>query len=202
MTKKRTISIERARALAAQGEAQYEEHLHTSWIAGRFKDATPTEVVRTYESGRNERGQKLSQDEFTGLVERWLELFGAYPSGDDGALDEPVAAHVVQPEELEPQDDTMLRMHDVVRMTGVSARHVRRLFNDGRFPRPLKLSTRRIGWPAGQSLFYAIRNSGTEGRHGAYIGIVPNGVRQAFPGLCLGCLAVATIMPAPRAPLT
>jgi prophage regulatory protein len=80
-------------------------------------------------------------------VERWLELFGAYPPGDTepGAGD---TAH--QLEEPEPQDDDMLAMCDVVRMTGLSESTIKRMFNDGRFPRPLKLSPRRIGWPASQ----------------------------------------------------
>jgi prophage regulatory protein len=149
MTKKRTISIERARALAVRREAQYEEHLRTSAISNRFKDATPAEVVRMYESGTNERGQKLSQDEFAGLVERWLALFGAYPAaGDEGTPDEGAAAPAVKPSEPEPQDDTMLSPREVARLTGVSIRTIDRMVRNGRFPKPLHISSRRIGWPA------------------------------------------------------
>jgi predicted DNA-binding transcriptional regulator AlpA len=143
----RTITIDQAKALAAQWKAQYEEHLRTVEIATRFKDATPSEVIRMWETGRKERGQKLSQAEFAALVERWLELFGAYPPNDNDDDNEPTAP---QPREPQPQDDDMLSPRDVVRITGLSLSTIKRMFNDGRFPKPLHLSPRRIGWPARQ----------------------------------------------------
>lgn len=146
MTKTRSISIADAKALAGQWEAEYEDHQRTVAIADRFKHATPSEVIAMYESGRNERGQKLSQSEFVALVERWLGLFGAYPpSGDDVAADETAAT---QPEEPGPRDDDMLSPRDVVRLAGVSLRTLKRMVDDGRFPKPMHLSPRRIGWPA------------------------------------------------------
>jgi prophage regulatory protein len=151
MTKTKTISIAKAKALAARWEAEQGEHTRTSAIASRFKDAAPAELVRMFESGANDQGRKLSQVEFMALVERWLEVFGAYPSGQgDETPDDSVALYVTQAEELEPLDDTMLSPRDVARMTGISTRNIRRMFESGRFPRPLKLSTRRIGWPARQ----------------------------------------------------
>ena len=72
----KAISVEQARALASQWEAQYEEHLRTSAISNRFRGATPSEVIRMWESCRNERGQKLTQVEVVALVERWLEQSG------------------------------------------------------------------------------------------------------------------------------
>ncbi|HWE20514.1 MAG TPA: AlpA family phage regulatory protein [Hyphomicrobiaceae bacterium] len=145
MSKPHCISIERAKALAARWEAQFEEHQRTMWIASRFADATPSEVIRMWETGRKERGQKLTQVEVVALVERWLELFGAYPPGDTEPGDT-----TPQPKEPVPEDDTMLDMHDVTRMTGLSESTIKRMFNDGRFPKPIKPSPRRIGWPAGQ----------------------------------------------------
>jgi prophage regulatory protein len=142
---RREISIERAKALADQWKAQFEEHQRATWIASRFADATPSDVIRMWETGRKERGQKLTQVEVVALVERWLELFGAYPPGDT----EPGDADR-QPREPEPQDDDMLSMREVVRMTGLSESTIKRMFNDGRFPKPLHLSPRRVGWPTGQ----------------------------------------------------
>ena len=66
----RTITVEQAKALAAQWKAQYEEHLRTSAIATRFADATPSEVIHMWETGRKERGEKLTRPEFAALVER------------------------------------------------------------------------------------------------------------------------------------
>ena len=58
-------------------------------------------------------------------------------SGDQNTTPEP-----------EPDDDDMLRMRDVVRLTGVSKSSIKRMVIDKRFPPPMRLSTRRIGWPA------------------------------------------------------
>jgi hypothetical protein len=44
--------------------------LRSASPANRFRDATPVEVIRMSETGRNERGQRLSQGEFAALVER------------------------------------------------------------------------------------------------------------------------------------
>jgi predicted DNA-binding transcriptional regulator AlpA len=144
MAKVRRIAIEQAKALATQWEAQYEDHLRTTAIASRFKDATPSQVIHMWETCRNERGQKLSQGEVTALVERWLDLFGMYPPGDTEPGD------TAQSREPEPQDDDMLRPRDVVRLTGLSLSTIKRMVNDGRFPKPMHLSPRRIGWPAGE----------------------------------------------------
>jgi hypothetical protein len=72
MAKIRSISIADAQALATRWEAEREAYLRFSAPSDRFKGATPSEVVRMYETGRNERGQKLTQFEFAALVERWV----------------------------------------------------------------------------------------------------------------------------------
>ena len=51
--------------------------------------------------------------------------------------------------EPEPADTTMLDMHDVMRLTGLSKSTIKRMVSDDRFPKPIHLSPRRIGWPAG-----------------------------------------------------
>jgi prophage regulatory protein len=145
MTKNTTISIADARALASQWGAQYEDHLRTVAIANRFKGASPSEVIRMWESGRNERGQKLSQMEFTALVERWLELFRAYPAETDATSDGSADNQLKQPQ---LEDDSMLRMPEVTRVTGLSKSTIKRRVSDGTFPKPMHLSPRRIGWPA------------------------------------------------------
>jgi predicted DNA-binding transcriptional regulator AlpA len=148
MTKRRTITITEARALAERWEAQYQEHTRTVAIASRFKDAAPDEVIEMWETNRNERGQKLSQFEFTSLVERWLELFGAYPPIEDGNAPDENASPVTTKHEPEPQDDTMLSPRDVARLAGISIRTIDRMVRRGTFPKPMHLSTRRIGWQA------------------------------------------------------
>jgi len=145
MTKLGTMSIADAMALASQWKAQHEEHQRMIAIATRFKGATPAEVVSMWENGRNERGQKLSQFEFTALVERWCELFGALPPSTEEAIPDVAAEGSTEPE---PEDDDMLSPRDVVRITGLSLSTIKRMANDGRFPKPMRLSPRRIGWTA------------------------------------------------------
>jgi prophage regulatory protein len=145
--KLREITIERARHLAAKWEAQYEEHLRSTALVSRFKDTTPSEVIRMYEGGRNERGHKLSQFEFAALVERWFELFRAYPLSEDSAAP-PTGSTIAEPEVPRSQNDDMLSPSEVVRLTGLSKSTIKRRVADGRFPKPLKLSPRRIGWQA------------------------------------------------------
>jgi hypothetical protein len=111
MTTIRSISIADARALATQWSAQHEEHLRSAAVADRFKGAAPSEVIQMWETGRNERGQKLTQFEFTALVERWLEVFHAYPPFEPDDIPDVVA--VAEAEEPEHQDDTMLSPRDV-----------------------------------------------------------------------------------------
>jgi prophage regulatory protein len=143
--KTRTITIEQAKALASQWKAELEEHLRSSEISTRFTDATPAEVIRMWETGRKERGHKLTPSDVVALGERWLKLFGALPPSDTEPGDTDP-----QPKEPTPEDDTMLSPRDVVRLTGLSLSTIKRMFNDGRFPKPLHLSPRRIGWPAKQ----------------------------------------------------
>ena len=40
----------------------------------------------------------------------------------------------------------ILRIKNVVEVTGLSRSTIYRLFNAGKFPRPIKLSERAIGW--------------------------------------------------------
>ena len=69
-------------------------------------------------------------------------MFGQLPPDDDAEPEAPA------PEPELPADDTMLSTRDVVRQTGVSDSTIKRMVLDGRFPKPMRLSPRRIGWPA------------------------------------------------------
>ena len=147
MAKLTRITLADAKAQAADWEAQYEEHQLNTALCTRFKDASAREVIKMWETGKNEHGRKLTQFEFAGLVERWCELFGALPPDDAEELNG-IASEQATTSEQEPEDDTMLRMGDVVRLTRISGSTVKRMVLDGRFPKPLRLSPRRIGWPA------------------------------------------------------
>jgi predicted DNA-binding transcriptional regulator AlpA len=147
MAKINRIALSDAKAISADWEAQHEEHQRSAAIVARFQDAGPSEVIKMWETGKNEQGRKLSNFEFAGLVERWCELFGALPPDDAEELNG-FASDQTPPQEPEPEDDTMLRMGEVVRLTGISGSTIKRMVIDGRFPKPTRLSPRRIGWQA------------------------------------------------------
>jgi predicted DNA-binding transcriptional regulator AlpA len=99
-----------------------------------------------FETGTNEKGEPLSQFEFEALCERWCAVFGELPPL--GPADE---MPQTDPDPL-PPDDAMLSMKDVMRLTGLSKSTIKTWVNDptGTFPKPSKLSSRRIGWRADQ----------------------------------------------------
>ena len=45
-----------------------------------------------------------------------------------------------------PADDTMLRLPEIVRRTGISASTIKRMVSDGRFPKPMRIGIRAKGW--------------------------------------------------------
>jgi predicted DNA-binding transcriptional regulator AlpA len=134
------------KALAAEWEDQCEESRRTASLVDHFKSATPSQLIRMWESGVNEYGRRLSPFELGALIERWCLVFGDLPP----RLDHVSAANDPEPidEHELPDDDTMLSSKDVVRITGVSLSTINRMAADGRFPQPMHLSPRRIGWPA------------------------------------------------------
>lgn len=42
--------------------------------------------------------------------------------------------------------NALLKLPDVVRLTGLSKACIYRNMNTGQFPRPVRISTRRVGW--------------------------------------------------------
>jgi prophage regulatory protein len=155
----------RARQIAAEDDywrQEYQEHRSMAAREARFGKASPSDVIRMFEGGINEDGQRLSQFEFEALCERWYIVFGeAPPSGDPP----PAAA---EPDPM-PADDAMLKMRDVVRITGLSKSTIKRWVADpaNDFPKPVKLSPRRIAWRADQLKAWRrkIESAGSERSH-------------------------------------
>jgi predicted DNA-binding transcriptional regulator AlpA len=142
--------LARARAIAREAEAeeaalreQYAECKRVGALVARFRKAGAAEVLRMWESCTSENGEPLTQFEFEALCERWCIVFGEPPPTCDPA------DIATEPEPL-PDDDEMLSMKKVVRIAGLSKSTIKRRVSDPTddFPKPVKLSTRRIGWPA------------------------------------------------------
>lgn len=142
----RELSLAECEALAERWEqrndAAYREFCRTQDQATLFADCSPQQLIQIWKSGRNLKGRKLNDFEFGALCEAWVVVFDSLPPADDGA------EHSNAPTITRPQPDTMLNMHDVCRLTGLSESTIKRMVIDGRFPAPLKLSPRRNGWLA------------------------------------------------------
>jgi prophage regulatory protein len=137
--------LEKAKALADAWAGQAKDAARDADSCSYFKGVTPHGLIEMWQSGKNLKGRPLSQFETQALAEAWCRVFNELPPdcSEDGEPDPPP-----EPEAALPPDDTMLSARDVVRLTGVSLATVKRMVLDGRFPKPMRLSPRRIGWPA------------------------------------------------------
>jgi predicted DNA-binding transcriptional regulator AlpA len=146
MGKGNRLSLFEAKTLAEGWEAQWKQECYDSAVDDHFRDASASQLVAMWENQTNEKGQPLSQFEFSVLCSAWLQTFGCLPPDDDAAVVD--ASQDTTPRVPEPADDTMLRMSEVARLTGLSESTIKRRVEDGSFPRPMHTSARRIGWPA------------------------------------------------------
>ena len=135
--------LEKAKALAEEWAERAQDARRSADLCAHFEGATPHQLIRMWESGKNLQGRSLSQFEAQALAEAWCRVFGELPPdcAEDGEPDP-------MPERELPADDRMLRANDVVRLTGLSLSTLKRMVLDGRFPNPVRLSPRRIGWQA------------------------------------------------------
>jgi prophage regulatory protein len=134
--------MERAKRIADDLDGMREQAEWNGALLSRFGDAGPSSVIKMWEAGKNEKGEPLSKFEVQALVERWCQVFGFLPP-NDGAQ---TSCNQAEPE---PADDTMLGVREVERLTGLSESTIERRVKQGLFPKPTKLSARRIGWRAG-----------------------------------------------------
>jgi predicted DNA-binding transcriptional regulator AlpA len=141
----RRLTLREAKKLIETWQGRYAEHEFTQRLASRFERALPSAVVHMWETGSNEAGKPLSPFELAALAERWGQIFGALPPCDDA--DPAVTA---PPSEPDPPDDAVLSPRETARLAGLSLSDLEARMEAGRFPRPRRLSRRRVGWPAGE----------------------------------------------------
>ena len=53
---------------------------------------------------------------------------------------------------MPPQEVRILRLPEVMRLTGLSKGTIHRRYREGTFPRPLRLGPQSIGWPRAEIL--------------------------------------------------
>ena len=143
------LTLDEARALASEMDDARSEAMAVNEAEQQLLGTSASRLVSLWEKGVWLDGQSFTHPQVDAIVSAWLRRFGCLPPSieDDGSEPEATSAADAAPE---PADDAMLDMHDIVRMTGISESTVKRMISDGRFPKPIKLSIRRIGWPARQ----------------------------------------------------
>lgn len=150
MASSRQVTIAQAKALIETWQGTYEDHQFSQRLASRFERAAPTAVVHMWETGTNEKGKPLSSFELAALAERWGQIFDRLPPRDDADPD--LAARPP-----ESADDELLSPRGAARLAGVSLSTLKRRLQDGAFPRPRRISRRRVGWPAREIKAWADR---------------------------------------------
>ena len=137
---------ERAERIADDWEGQREDWEWNAKLANRFHGTTPRQVIEMWKNGTNEKGKPLTKFEVLALVERWCKLFGTLPPSEPAEpkpLTEPI-----------PEDDTMLTIKEVERITGRDMSSINRDYR--RKPPTFPPPTHRVGvgnhgkrWKAG-----------------------------------------------------
>ena len=138
------ITIDDAKQLADDWKAQRDERDRQP-RASFYRDASAHDLIKMWETGKRLDGRKLNDWEFACLVEAWCDVFGDLPPDDDTVANSVALPECSKAEPL-PADDTVLRMPDVERLTGISPSTIKRMVSGGRFPKPLRLGIRAKGW--------------------------------------------------------
>jgi predicted DNA-binding transcriptional regulator AlpA len=131
--------IERAKAQAEQWRAQADEHKRRP----SYLHLSPDELIELVEDTK-----RLTTPELEALDEAWFAMFGellVLPVLWESAERPPDA-----PSEPEPADMDVLGWEAAAKLAGVHVSTLRREMYEGRFPRPRRISQRRIGWPASE----------------------------------------------------
>lgn len=145
--------LQRAKELAEQWRGQHDEWRTYVEIRARFSAQAPHQLVDMMRGAVNERGKKLTYDEFDVLCELWEETFNEKPPlgeriagkcNDDGPTVEPKCTK----EEL-PHNQIISRK-DVARLLNASVSTIDRMEKEGRLPRKRRISERRVGWVAAE----------------------------------------------------
>jgi predicted DNA-binding transcriptional regulator AlpA len=125
--------------MAAQWKAQAEEHLRRP----SYLHLSPDELIALAEDTK-----RLPMPELEALDEAWFAMFGellVLPVLWESAERPPDA-----PSEPEPADKDVLGWEAAAKLAGVHLSTLRREMYEGRFPRPRRISQRRVGWDASE----------------------------------------------------
>jgi predicted DNA-binding transcriptional regulator AlpA len=129
----------RAKHLAEQWKAQADEHKRRP----SYLHLSPDELIELVEDTK-----RLTTPEMEALDEAWFAMFGELlilPVLWESAERPPDV-----PSEPEPADQDVLGWKAAAKLAGVHVSTLRREMYEGRFPRPRRISQRRVGWDASE----------------------------------------------------
>jgi predicted DNA-binding transcriptional regulator AlpA len=106
-------------------------------------------LVKCWGTATRLDGESLKLHEIEVLAQRWLELFGELPSTMPGTV--PTAAGRVRGASAKAAPGSeLLRRKDVAQRLGIGVRVLDRMVKESRFPKPLRIGKRTVGWPRNQ----------------------------------------------------
>jgi len=106
-------------------------------------------LVKCWGTATRPDGESLKLHEIEILALRWLELFGELPSTMPGTV--PTAAGRARGAPAKAAlGSELMRRKDVAQRLGIGVRALDRMVKEGRFPKPLRIGKRTVGWPRNQ----------------------------------------------------
>lgn len=145
----------RAKKLAKQWKDHKTAGDEAAELAARFRHTAPSELIRMWEKGENEKGEPLSDFEAQSMAEAWVRVFGDLPPTTPPLGESPPDAKGgphsgSQRTPRSPFDDLpdhqIIRRCDVPEMLGVSLSTVGRWEQEGKLPNKVAIGERSVGW--------------------------------------------------------
>ena len=107
-------------------------------------------LVKCWSTAARPDGESLTLHDIEILAARWHELFGEIPSTMPGTLPSTAKGPRRRGASRSARRCELLRKKDVALRMGISVRNLNRLVETGRFPKPLRIGKRTVGWPQSQ----------------------------------------------------
>jgi predicted DNA-binding transcriptional regulator AlpA len=150
------INLEDARTIAATEEAEWAAQ-HAEWeackedhaIEAHFARRSKSELIRMWETDRNDAKQPLSAFEWKALCAAWYLAFGSLPPMGEYGIAAPGDGKMPRcdaPAHCVDVPERLLSPKAVAELTGISVSTLKRMVQDHRLPMPMRVSPRRIAW--------------------------------------------------------
>lgn len=107
------------------------------------------QIVKCWSTAAGPDGRRLTLHEIEILADRWVELFGEFPSTMPSTVEAAAGRSRGAARKAAPGSE-LVRKRIVAERLGVTPRALDRMVAEGRFPKPLRIGKRTAGWPRSQ----------------------------------------------------